>query len=144
MGVSCRMFLLDENDGLHCLPNTTFSRMLRDSTRYSFARFAGSRVGMADIVVELRGRQPLRVVRTTFNILSFDEEGRFEASTFERHQFARVELALAPLLLERESGTIVVQAASRFLAQGGRWQPSRMLARRIEAAALGRLKCPRL
>ena len=38
----------------------------------------------------------------------------------------------------------VVEASSRFIAQGGRWQPSPSLAGRIRQAALGELKCKRL
>jgi hypothetical protein len=40
----------------------------------------------------------------------------------------------------------VVDASSRFIAQGGRWQPSPSpsLARHIRRAALGELKCVRL
>ena len=43
---------------------------------------------------------------------------------------------------ERE--TAVVDAGSRFVAQGGRWQPSPSLEQRILRAALGELKCERL
>lgn len=86
MGLSCRMFVLDEKDGLYRLPNTKFDQMLRDPTSHRFPRFAGARVRMLDVVVELRDRQPIRVVWTTFGMLAFDEEGRFEASALERHQ----------------------------------------------------------
>ncbi len=99
---------------------------------------------MADLVVELRQRQPVRIVRATFYILSFDGDGCFMASVFDRQQRALVELAIAPAIGEREGPANVVEAADRFVAQGGRWVPSRSLGRRIEAAALGRLKCPRL
>ncbi|SRR6266581_5217821 len=144
MGLSCRIFLLDENDGLFRLPNTTFDEMLREPTRHRFPRFADARVRMADLVVELLERQPIRVVWTSFSILSFDDEGYFEASAFDRHQRARAELALAPLSGESAGVATVVDAATRFVAQGARWAPSRTLARRIDDAALGRAKCPRL
>jgi len=38
----------------------------------------------------------------------------------------------------------VVDAGSRFVAQGGRWQPSPSLEQEILRAALGELKCERL
>ena len=144
MGLSGRIFLVDENDGLHRLPNATFDRMLRDPRSCRLARFAGARVRMADLVVELRQRQPVRVVRATFHILRFDGDGCFMASVFDRQQRALVELAIAPGIGEREGPANVVEAADRFVAQGGRWVPSIALGRRIEAAALGRLKFPRL
>ncbi len=57
-------------------------------------RDAGHRVRMAEVVVELLGRQSIRVIRTTFDMLTFDDEGCFDSSAFDRHQRARVELAL--------------------------------------------------
>jgi hypothetical protein len=51
---------------------------------------------------------------------------------------------LAPLIAKAGSAATVVDAANRFVAQGGRWAPSRTLARLIDEAALGRVKCPRL
>jgi hypothetical protein len=39
---------------------------------------------------------------------------------------------------------MVVDATNRFVAQGGRWTPSRTLQRLIDAAALEQVKCTRL
>lgn len=144
MGLSYRIFLLDHDENLYRLPNTTFEQMLRDRTSYRFPRFAGARMRMSGVIVELLDRQPIRVVQTSFSILSFDREGYLDASAFERHQRARVELAVAPLATEPEHAGSVVDATERFVAQGGRWAPSRALARHIDAAALGRVKCERV
>jgi hypothetical protein len=144
MGLSGRIFLLDRNDHLHRLANTKFEQMLCDPTCHRVPRFAGARVRMTDVVVELLDRQPTRVVWTTFAMLTFDGEGYLDPSAFDRHQRALAELALAPLSTEPEGAAPVVDAASRFVAQGGRWVPSKTLARRIEDAALGRVKCSRL
>jgi hypothetical protein len=144
MGLSCRRFLLDQNDGLYRLANTKFEQMLRDRASYHFPVFAGHRVRMAEVVVELLGRQPIRVIRTTFDMLTFDDEGCFDSSAFGRHQLARAELALAPPIGDADRSATLVDASSGFVAQGGRWAPSHTLARVIDDAALGRLKCPRL
>ena len=53
---------------------------------------------MADVAVELMDRKPIRVVRTAFSILTFDDEGFLDSTAFEQHQRARAELALAPAL----------------------------------------------
>ena len=144
MGISCRMFLLDQDDGLYRLPSAKFNQMLRDPTSCRLTRFAGARVRMTDVAVELLDRQPIRVVWNTFGFLAFDDEGYFDAGTFDHHQRVRAELALAPLAAEPKGATIVVDATTRFVAQGGRWKPTRPLQRLIDEAALGRVKCPRL
>ena len=143
MGISCRIFLLDQDDTLYRLPSAKFSRMLRDPTCYRLPRFAGRRVRMTDVAVELIDRQPTRVIWITFAFLAFDDDGYFDLATFDRHQRARAELALAlPSLEPKREG--VVDAADRFVAQGGRWTPSSALQRRIDAVALEEVKCPRL
>ena len=136
--------MLDQNDRLYRLPNTKFDQMLRDPASHLLPRFAGRRVRMAETIVELAGRQPIQAIRITFDMLTFDDDGRFDASTFERQQFARAELAMAPLIIVPDDDATVVDAASRFVELGGRWAPSRPLARAVEDAAMGRMKCPRL
>lgn len=144
MGLSCRLFLLDRDDGLFRLPNTRFDQLLRDPAYPGLPRFAGALMRMANVVVECLDRQPNRIVWTTFGILRFGEDGRFDRVAFEDQQRAVAELAWAPRFVEPRDTSAVVDAASRFVAQGGRWKPSRTLTRRIEAAALGQVKCMRL
>jgi hypothetical protein len=144
MGISCRMFLLDQDDGLYRLSSAKFNQMLRDPTSCRLTRFAGARVRMTNVAVELLDRQPIRVVWNTFGFLAFDDEGYFDSGTFDHHQRARAELAWAPLAAEPKGAAIIVDATTRFVAQGGRWKPTRTLQRLIDEAALGRVKCPRL
>ncbi|WP_454753776.1 hypothetical protein [Cupriavidus necator] len=101
---------------------------------------------MADVVVECVARDPVRVVRITFSILSFDAEGRIDPGRFEKQQFALVESVVAPVfdVFDENSDETVVDATSRFIAQGGQRGPSGALARTIEEAALGERQCRRL
>ena len=99
---------------------------------------------MAAIAVEPIDRQPIRVVWITFGFLAFDDDGYFDLAAYDRHQRARAELALALPTTEPKSERMVVEAANRFVAQGGRWTPSRALQQRIDAAALEQVKCARL
>jgi len=144
MGISCRMFLLDQDDSLYRLSSAKFNQMLRDPTSCRLTRFAGARVRMTNVAVELLDRQPIRVVWNTFGFLAFDDDGYFDSGTFDHHQRARAELAWAPLAAEPKGAAIIVDATTRFVAQGGRWKPTRTLQRLIDEAALGRVKCPRL
>jgi hypothetical protein len=89
--------LLDRNDDLYRLPNTRFDRMLSDPQGERLRQFAGTKVRMADILVETQARRPTRVVRAAFSFLAFDAEGCVDAASFHQQQWARAELALAPL-----------------------------------------------
>ncbi len=144
MRLACRMFLLDREDRLYRLPASTFERMLRDPKSYPLPDFAGSRVRMSDVAIELVDAEPVRVVWSTFDILVFDRAGRFDASAYERHQRACAELGAALPLAQASGGDTVVDAATRFVVQGGCWVPSPALKRRIGAAALGQVSCRRI
>jgi hypothetical protein len=146
MGFSCRTFLIARDDTLWRLSSTKFDRMLRDPASHCLPVFAGQRVRMANVVVELVARDPVRVVRNTFFILTFDAEGRIDPSRFAKQQFALAESVVAPVfaVFDDDSNQTVVDATSRFIAQGGQWVPSGALARAIEEAALGQRQCRRL
>ena len=145
MGLSCRRFVIGPDNAFWRLPATKFDRLLRDPAKHRLSIFAGQRVRMADVIVELVDRHPVRVVRSTFSILAFDANGCLEASKFERQQFARAESAIGPVLSRFDSSRkTVVDATARFVAQGGQWTPSSALARAVDDAALGRRSCLRL
>jgi hypothetical protein len=148
MSLSYRVLLVDQSDRIYRLAVAKFDEMLSNPTRHRYPHFAGQRVRAAGAVVQLVGRKPTRVVRMTFHILTFDQAGCFNAKTFNRQQFSRFEVGMAPLMSalrnEVDADTGVVDASSRFTAQGSHWVPSTILARAIDDAALGRVKCPRL
>uniref|UniRef100_UPI00129E0B23 hypothetical protein n=1 Tax=Cupriavidus necator TaxID=106590 RepID=UPI00129E0B23 len=101
---------------------------------------------MADVVVELVAGEPVRVVRTTFSVLTFDAESRLDPGAFDRQQFALAESVVGPVCAASadESRQPVVDASARFIAQGGQWVPSQALARVIDEAALGQRRYVRL
>ena len=144
MRLSCRMFVLDPDDTLYRLPTRRFEQMLQAPPSYPLPRFAASRVRMSDVAIEMVDQRPIRVVWSTFDILVFDDHGCLDAWAFERHQRACAELGLVPPNAEAKSAGTVVDAANRFIVQGGCWSPSPSLLRRIGAAALGRLRCKQL
>jgi len=146
MGFSCRTFLVARDDTLWRLSNAKFDRMLRDPASHCLPVFAGQRARMASVVVELVARNPVRVVLNTFSILTFDAEGRIDLGRFEKQQFSLVELAVAPVfaVFNVDGNQTVVDATSRFIAQGGQWVPSRALASVIDQTALGQRQCRQL
>jgi hypothetical protein len=119
--------------------------MVDDPQSDRLERFAGQRVRMAEAIVELRDRAPCAVVRLVYEKLGFDTDGGVDRATFLRQNAALAELAMARVIprLEAEE-TAVVVAGSRFVARGGSWQPSAVLAREILRAALDVTPCKRL
>jgi hypothetical protein len=144
INLSSRRFLFTPDGVLYSLADATFNRMLRNPGSHAFPALAGQRVRMASPIVELIGGGPVRVVRSTFVTLSFDDDGRMDSGMFTRQQWALAEAAVDPAHAGRKHDEKVLDAATRFIAQGGRWRPSASLARTITAAALEQVDCHRL
>ena len=138
MGFSSRMFIVQDDGTLIRQRNKIFDRLLSDPDHHSIPDLAGRRVRMADIVVELADRRPIRVVRQTYFVANFDQAGRLDTARFERQQRALVESALNPVFAAPSGDERVLDATARFIAQGGSWRPPAALAQRIDDAALGR------
>jgi len=144
MGFACRKYLAAADDTIYRLANSEFDRMLRDPACHRIPQFAGQRVRMADVIVELVEREPIAVVRTTFAMLTFDDKGRVDPTQLSKQQFALAEVALAPAVGALRPNETVVDATRQSVAQEGSWAPSGVLARAIDDAALGRRRCLRL
>jgi hypothetical protein len=142
MRVAFRHFLLDREGALYRLPSATLDRMLQFPTRHCVTRFAGQRVRCAEVAMEMMNGQPLRVVRSVFNMVTFKSDGTLVPPLRDRHVRARAELALALGAPDRHAG--IAEASTRFVARGGQWTPSAAVVRRIEQTALGHQKCPRI
>jgi hypothetical protein len=99
---------------------------------------AGQRVRMASLIVGPVDGAPIRVVRSTFATLTFDEDDHTDSGMFTRRQWALAESTLDPALVNTKHEEKVLDAATRFIARGGRWHPAASLAGTISEAALGK------
>ena len=141
MGLSSRRFLISDDDVIYRITNKRFDRMMRHPEDELFLDFANQRIRCADLVIDLIDRVPYSVCRETFAILEFDHLGRLDTGRFERQQVALVDAMLEPVLSDKKAVTNVVDAAQRFVAQGGTWLPSKALRVQIERAALDLIDC---
>lgn len=144
MGLSSKVFLLSADDTLHALASTAFMRMLRREDAARVPDFAGQRVRQASIVVETVDGRPSRLVHATFCVLHIDADGLLDVDRLRTQQFARVGDLVEAAGVAQPKRSPVIDAAGRFVARGGSWQPDERLLARIEAAALGQLPCPRV
>lgn len=143
MGWSSRLFLLSADDMLHRLASAAFARMLQPDNRSRLPGFAHQRVRLASITIELADRVPLGVRHSSYLILDFDADGVPDGRRLNAQQAARLDTMLAGVLGVPGRDTSVIEASSRFIAQGGTWQPDPRLRQKIEAAAMGILRCRR-
>lgn len=144
MTLSSRIFIVGTDETLYRLTGTKFSGMLRDPSSHLMPRFASQRVRMAEAIVELRNRIPYRVVRLVYEILRFDDQGKLDIETFAQQNAALVDVMLESTLKESTTETAIIDASSRFVAQGGRWNPSPSQEWRVCQAALDEIKYQRL
>jgi len=141
MGISFRRFLIGSDDRLYRLANAKFNRMIREPSSEPLPLFTGQRVRMADVIVELDGRTPVRILRDSFAILEFDGKGQLDFGKFERQQFALASSVIDAALAVPDPDNKVVYAINRFVAHGGSWNPTYAMKRRIEQAAFGEIAC---
>ena len=118
--------------------------MLQDSEANPYAQLAGKRVRGTEVVVELAGGHPARIVRMVYFVLAFDENGVLNKELHERQEMARYGLYVNPIVSTETEDAHVLDAADHFLASGGQWKPTPVLEARIRDAALEKLKCRRL
>ena len=144
MSLTSRLYLLSADDTLHALASTAFMRMLRKEAINRVPDFAGQRVRQASVAVEVVGGTPVRVVHWTFSILDIDADGLLDVKRFSAQQFARVSDPFEPWGPVQGTQAPIVDAAKRFIARGGSWEPDKRLLRLIEAAALAQVSCPRV
>lgn len=144
MGWSSRPFLVAADGELLRLAGAAFSRMLRPGSPCRVPQFAAQRLRMAEVVVETADRVVLGVRHVSFSVLSFDADGCLDVAQLNTHQVARPDVMLSTVLAGSGSDAKVVDAACRFAARGGSWEPDPPLRRRIESAALGTLSCARV
>jgi hypothetical protein len=93
---------------------------------------------MHDVIDKLTPEQALEVV-----VRLSDKGGGIRDAVLAEARAVLSEVDLDKVA-EDGSAATVVDAASRFVAQGGRWTPSGTLARLLDDAALGRAKFQRL
>lgn len=118
--------------------------MMRHPEDELLPMFASQRIRCADLVIQLIDRVPSIVCRETFAIVEFNHLGRLNSSRFENQQMALVDAMLAPMLSGEKTKTNVVDAAQRFIAQGGSWAPSLVLRLQLERLCLGLTDCQSL
>ena len=115
MGISLRIFLVNDDDTLQRLPWARYDRLLERIPKECMPEYAGKRVRYALVVVELLNREPVEIIRTEYSFLPFDAEGRIDPAECEKE--ARVAFEILPSILPLEKPTENVIEARHVFAQ---------------------------
>jgi hypothetical protein len=75
MGISLRVFLVNDDDSIHRFALTRYERLLSRDPNERITQHAGKRVQYILIVVDLLNREPVEILRVQYSYLYFDSEG---------------------------------------------------------------------
>jgi hypothetical protein len=142
MGLSIRIFIVEEDDTIKRLPLARYERLLIRDPNERLPKYAGKRVRYALIVVDLVHRRPIEVVRDEFAYLDFDEEGRFKEPAYENDDSSAFDM-LDFFLLEQQQDKRVIDARHKFARKRyfdkHRWEPTDEIVTAIAEAIFGKL-----
>ena len=136
MGITCRVFFLDDNDSLQRIPMARLDRLLHFDRKESLQQYAGKRVRCAVVFLKVAGRQLLAIRNIDYSLLHFDAKGRIDKKEWEKGM--RLGMDLLPSLLDEEHPKKVIDAqhlfAKRRYEHEFKWKPSRKVEDAIVAA----------
>ena len=84
MGISLRIFIVDDKDTVHRLPLAKYDRLLMQDSKECLPQYANMRIRYALVVVELYNRRPVQILKFQYSFLTFDDKGRLDPDESER------------------------------------------------------------
>ena len=140
MGVSLRIFLVNDDDSIQRLALARYDRLLERDPKERFPQYAGKRVRYALVVVDLVNREPVEILRIQYSYLSFDSEGRIDPAEGKKEARLAFEI-LPPEPVVRDFQQVVV--ARHYFAKNRykdeyRWTPTAEIEAAIVRAIFGK------
>jgi transposase len=112
MGLSIRIFIVEDDDTITRLPLACYERLHKRDPDERFLKYAGKRVRYALIVVDLVNRRPIEIVKDEFGFLFFDDEGRLKVSEHGKEESLALDM-LDPLFSD-QTNSRVIDARHKF------------------------------
>ncbi len=106
MGLSIRVFIVEDDDTIKRLPLARYERLLKRDSDERLSKYAGKRVRYALIVVDLVNRRPIEILRDEFGFLDFDHKGRLKVSELGKEESLAFDM-LAPLFPDQTNGRVI-------------------------------------
>ncbi len=141
MGLSIRVFIVEDDDTIKRLPLARYERLLRHDPDERLSRYAGKRVRYALIVVDLVNRKPIEVVRDEYVYFDFDQEGLLKEPALDKEENSAFDMLDFSSLEQQDKRVIDARhkfARKRYFDKH-RWQPTDEIVTAIAEAIFGKL-----
>ena len=141
MGLSIRIFIVEDDDTIKRLPLARYERLLKRDPNESLLKYAGRRIRYSLIVVDLVNRRPIEIVRDEFAYLDFDEEGQFKEPEHGKEESSALDM-LDFFSSEQKDKRVIdarhIFARKRYFNKH-RWEPTDEIVTVIAEAIFGKL-----
>ena len=139
MGLSVRIFFVDDEDTLERFPFARYERLFNGDPKECITKYAGKRVRYILAVVDLANRIPVSILRTECSYLTFDSEGKIDTAYIEKGSRMLFD-GLEPFP-DEDSPPEVVDARHRFARMRYEneylWEPTQEILTEIMDAIFG-------
>lgn len=140
MGISTRIFFINDDDTIEQFPLARFERLRRGDPEERLKQYAGKRVRYALVVLEVENRRPVEIIMVQHSYLPFDSEGRIDAGEMEKA--AGLAVDIVPPLRSDQHHRGVIDAKHKFAKkrydEQYKWTPSTEITMGIVKAIFGK------
>ena len=106
MGLSIRVFIVEDDDTIKRLPLARFERLHKRDTAERLQEYSGKRVRYALVIVDLLNRIPIEILRDEFGFLEFDDEGRLKKTEYDEQESLAFDM-LSPLFSDQKNSKVI-------------------------------------
>lgn len=140
MGLSIRIFIVEDDDTIKRLPLTRYERLHKHDPDERLLKYGGQRVRYALIVVDLVNRRPIEIVKEEFGFLFFDDEGRLKESAHGKAESLAFDMLT--FLFSDQTNSRVIDARHKFAKKryfdNYSWSPPDEIIAAISEAIFGK------
>lgn len=138
MGLSSRIYLVNDDESLKRLSVAKLERLHREDPDERLPQYAGKRVRYVHAVLEMLDRKPVGIIMIQYSYLSFDPEGRLDAAELEKEARLAMDVLL-PIAVDQEKRKVInakYRFAKKRFEESDTWKPSEKVRTAIMEAIL--------
>lgn len=126
MGLSVRIFIVNDDDSIQRIPLGQYQRLLEKDSEEKLPQYAGKRMRYVEVALELEQRKPAGILRILYFIMPFDSKGRIDPVELEKER--RLSMEMIPSITTKLNNSNVISAQHHFAQkrfdQQFRWKPT--------------------